>query len=276
MARKPEYVKRYENMMKNCPDFYNSDYDEYEALIIKKEQFLKDGDSYRIEYMKNFGELLSKILATKFECIRLKKTITYCMTKINVGESVDMAEMEKEIDGEMKAYFVELKDLVDETNRAKKSMVADEYSFEQSKKIFRRIAKRLHPDINPKTSECEELLDLWNKVMCAYYKFDNEKLEELEIMLNHIIKKYGDEVSANDISDIKNKIKRLEKQIEEILKSQPYTYKDLVSDKTKISQKKEDLRAELEEYQIYQVNLEEKLAELTLDGGGTYTWKMIL
>ena len=35
MAKKPEYIKRYEAMKKSSPDFFNSDYEEYEALVIK-------------------------------------------------------------------------------------------------------------------------------------------------------------------------------------------------------------------------------------------------
>lgn len=276
MAKKPEYIKRYEAMKKSSPDFVNSDYEEYEALVIKKEQYLKDASAYKIEYMKNFGELLSKILASKFECIRLKKTITYCMSKINVGEAVNMSEMEKKIEDEMKSYFIELKEILDETNRAKRSRIVDDYSYETSRKIFRRIAKRIHPDINDKTADSPELLDLWNEVMNAYYRFDHEKLEELEVMMNHILKTLGDEAKANNIDDIDNKIARLEKQINAIIESNPYAYIDLLSDKKKMIQKKHELEAELEEYQIYQVNIEEKLQELTLEGGGTFSWQIIL
>ncbi|MCR4647649.1 MAG: hypothetical protein K5776_01075 [Lachnospiraceae bacterium] len=276
MAKKPEYLRRYEAMKKANSGFLNSDYEEYEALVIKKEQFLKDAGAYKIEYMKNFGELLTKILASKFECIRLKKTISYCMTKINVGEPINMNEMEKEIDGEMKAYFVELKDMMDETERAKRSKTADDYSFEQSKKIFRRIAKRIHPDINDKTADSPELLDLWNEVMNAYYVFDYERLEELEVRMNHMLKTMGVDAVPSNIDDLRTKIARLEKQINEIIGSEPYVYRELLADKKKMAQKKQELREELEEIQIYQVNLEEKLQELTMEGGGTFSWQIIL
>ncbi len=276
MAKKPEYLRRYEAMKKANSGFLNSDYEEYEALVIKKEQFLKDAGAYKIEYMKNFGELLTKILASKFECIRLKKTISYCMTKINVGEPINMNEMEKEIDGEMKAYFVELKDMMDETERAKRSKTADDYSFEQSKKIFRRIAKRIHPDINDKTADSPELLDLWNEVMNAYYVFDYERLEELEVRMNHMLKAMGIDAVPSNIDDLRTKIARLEKQINEIIGSEPYVYRELLADKKKMAQKKQELREELEEIQIYQVNLEEKLQELTMEGGGTFSWQIIL
>ena len=276
MSKKPEYIKRYENMKKNSLGFFSSDYEEYESLVLKKEHYLKDASAYRISYMKHFGDLMSQILATKFECIRLKKTITYCMSRINSGEEINMAEMEKSIESEMKSYFVELKDLVDETNSAKKSTIADDYSYEHAKKLFREIAKKIHPDINPRTEEIPELLDIWNEAMKAYYKFDYEKLEELKVILNRLLKSLGDDGVKTDIPDLKGKIAKLEKQINEILGSKPYIYKDLVSDKNRIIQKKEDLKSELEEYQIYQVNLEEKLAELMTEGGGTYTWQIVL
>ena len=251
-------------------------YDEYESLVMKKEKLLKDAGSRKIVYLQHFGDLMAEILRSKMECIRLKKTITYCTKRINLGEEIDVKAMQDEINGEMQAYYVELKNMLEEKEDAKKSQTADEYSVRMTKQIFRRICKRLHPDINAKTSENEQLLDLWDQVMIAYRAFDVEKLEELEVAVNCVLKDLGEEGFAPNVDNIEAKIKKLERVIGEIITTVPYTYGALLSNPKAIEAKKQELKRELEEYHIYQVNLEEILEKLTGEEGGRFTWQIIL
>ena len=251
-------------------------YQEYESLVMKKEQLLKNAGSRRVVYLQHFGDLMAEILETKINCIRLKKTIAYCTKSINLGETIDTKAMQEEIDGEMQAYYVELKSMLEEKEDAKTAKTADDYEVRMTKQIFRRIAKRLHPDINAKTNENAILLDLWNQVMEAYNEFDVEKLEELEVVLNHVMTELGDDGFSVDIDNIEEKIKKLEKKIQEIITTIPYTYGEILSDPKAIELKKQELKKELEEYHIYQLNLEETLEKLTGEGGGRFTWQIIL
>ena len=251
-------------------------YEEYESLVLKKEKLLKDAGSRRVVYLQKFGDLLAEILQEKIECIRLKKTITYCTKRINMGEPVDAKAMQDEIDGEMQAYYTELKSMLDERDNANKSQTADEYEMRMTKQIFRRICKRLHPDINAKTSENEILMDLWDRVMRAYRAFDVDKLEELEVTLNYVMTELGEEGFAPNIDNIDEKIKKLEKAIEQIITTVPYTYGELLKDPGAVEAKKQELKNELEEYRTYRKNLEETLEKLTGEGGGRFTWQIIL
>ena len=251
-------------------------YQEYESLVMKKEQLLKNAGSRRVVYLQHFGDLLAEILKAKFDCIRLKKTIVYCTKCINLGEPINTQAMWDEIDGEMQAYYVELKSMLEERDSAKKSKTADEYEVRMTKQIFRRIAKRLHPDINAKTSETPVLLELWDQVMDAYKAFDVEKMEELEVVLNGVMTELGEKGFALKVDNIEEKIKKLEKKIEEIVTTVPYTYGDLLANPNAIEAKKQELKKELEEYHIYQVSLEETLEKLTGEGGGHFTWQITL
>ena len=251
-------------------------YDEYEALLMKKEQLLKDAASRRIVYLQHFGDLMSEILESKIECIRLKKMIAYCTKCINTGASVDVNAMTEEIDAEMQAYYVELKSMVEEKENAKTSKTADEYEVRMTKKIFRRIAKRLHPDINVKTGETPVLLDLWDKVMEAYNAYDVEALEELEVVLNHVMTGLGEEGFAPDIENIEEKINKMEKRIHQIVTTLPYTYGELLNNPRAMEEKKAELQKELEEYHIYQISLKETLDHLSEEGGAKFTWQITL
>ncbi|MBR3637786.1 MAG: hypothetical protein IKN45_07665 [Lachnospiraceae bacterium] len=260
----------------DIPDEFNTPYEEYEALIIRKEQLTKIASSRRVDYLQHFGDLMAEILTTKLECIRLKKILAYCTRCINLGEPIDTNAMQQEIDGEMQAYYVELQNMLDERDGAKNARLVDEYDVRMSKQIFRRICKRLHPDINTKTSKNGKLMDLWNRVMEAYKEYDAEKLEELEVELNHIMTLLGEEGFAPNIDNIDEKIKKIQKRISAILTTEPYTYGKLLADPKAIDAKKQELNKQLEEFKEYKRNLEEELEKLTGEGGARFTWQMTL
>lgn len=251
-------------------------YKDYEELIIKKEQLLKDAHSYHLCYLQNFGELMTEILQTKIDCIRLKKTITYCMRCINMGEEINTDLMNAQIDTEMQTYYQDLEELIREKERADDSKEAEEFQANLAKKIFRRIAKKLHPDINAKTGQIEELSELWDKVMIAYRTFNVDALQEYEVLLNHIMTELGEEGFAPVLENIEELIQKAELQIAEIISTVPYTYGELLKDEEAVKVKKLELQSELDEFTTYKKELEETLEKLTGNGGAKFTWQMIL
>lgn len=246
----------------------------YEDLIVRKEQCVKDALSYETAYMKEFGELISEVFKEKIECIKLKKTISFCQTRLNRGMKIDVEKMNSQIEEEMAGYYADLKRMVRDTQTAKKNEPADSYSCSVAKRIYRRICKVLHPDINSKTETNPRLKDLWNQVMAAYYKFDADTLEDLEVLVNKTLKELGDAGFKIDMDRIDEKIERLEEQISRIVTTKPYIYGELLEDSILTDKKKKELEKELEEFKTYAVNLEEILAQLLVEGGATLSWRM--
>ena len=247
---------------------------EYEELLIKREQFFKESKSYEVAYAKEFGELVADILQAKIECIRLKKTIAFCQSKINKGETIDSDAMKKTIEEEMMGYYAELNSLRWKNKQAKESTGCDEYTYTMVKKIYRRIAKMLHPDINAKTAENQDLMDLWEDTRAAYLANNLDKLEDLEVLINRKMKELGEDGFELSITEIEKRIERLEKQIADILSTKPYTYGEILSEPEERRKHKEVLEKELEEYKTYAKSLEEALETLISEGGGTFTWQM--
>ena len=246
----------------------------YEDLIIRKEQCIKDSLSYETSYMQEFGELISEVFKAKIECIRLKKTVGFCQAKLNRGMKIDVDNMNSQIEEEMAGYYAELKRMIRTTKEAKETRKADDYSYSVAKRIYRRICKVLHPDINSKTETIPRLKDLWNQVMAAYYKYDADTLEDLEVLVNKTLKELGDAGFQIDMDRIDEKIERLEKQISRIVTTKPYIYGEILEDEISRDKRKHELEKELEEYKIYATNLEEILAQLLLEGGATLSWRM--
>lgn len=245
----------------------------YEDLLMKKEQYIKDGESYRISYVQEFGELTAEVFKAKIECIRLKKTIAFCQKAVNAGKKINVEAMNENIEMEMKVYQAELQSILMENKKAGEAKSSDKFDLTLAKKIYRRLAKKLHPDINQKTEKEPRLMDLWNQIMMAYYKNDAERLEELEVLVNAVFKELGEDALDIDFQDLEDRIKALEIKIGIIVSDKPYTYGELLLDDEKVEAKKEEMNKELKEYQDYAIELEEVLAGLLMDGGATLTWR---
>lgn len=265
--------KRQTSSFKMALEFDNMR-EQYEDLLVKRDQLQKEANSIRISYNQEFGDLLLQAFEMKIACIREKKRIGYAQAMVNRGESVDTDAVNALSDGEMTHYYMELKEMASEMQRAKKCKTASDYEFEQSKAIYRRLAKMMHPDVHPEAMEISELADLWEQIRGAYLSNNPMKLEELEVLAGRFLSKYGIAEYNVEIVDIENKIAGLEKQINTIIGSEPYTFNDLLCDEGRVQAKKNQLTAEIREYASYYQELQEIFAGLLSKGGFTLRWQM--
>ncbi len=245
----------------------------YEELLLKKEQLYKDGESYRIAYSRVFGELTANVFKAKIECIRLKKNIAFCQKALNRGWKITANEMEEAVELEMKVYNAELQKILSDNKRAEQSTCSDQLDVTLGKKIFRRLAKKLHPDINKMTEKDPGLASIWYSVMIAYHMNDVERLEGLEVLANKVMRDKGERTIDIDYDDLEDRIKALETKIGLLISDKPYTYGEFLADKAQIDAKKAEMEKELKEYEDYALQLEEVLADLMMQGGATIRWE---
>ena len=64
------------------------------------------------------------------------------------------------------------------------------------------------------------------------------------------------------VPDMQDRIEELEKDIDDIINSIPYVYKNLLEDREAVAEKKADLQSEIDEYRKYKEELTEKLEEI--------------
>lgn len=249
--------------------------EELEELLLKREQLYKQSQAIKTVYLQQFGELTAEVFQTKIECIRLKKMIAVCQKAVNTGDKINVSEMQQLVDEEMTLYDLQLEEMLNENLFAKQATTSDDYTVEMAKRIYRRLAKRLHPDINARTEESAELSDLWNEVCRAYHANNYERLEELEIMLDKLMRELGEKGFAFKIDDIDVKLERVREQIEEIITTRPYTYREFLEDPEAVEARKKELEKELQEFKTYKEELEEILNGLLEECGGM-TWQMTL
>ena len=250
----------------------NENYHQYEKLLFERDKYKKQAGEYLREYIREFGELLTDVFRKKISCIEKKKMITYCQQRLNKGEAIDAEAMNEYIMNEMEEYNLQLADMMRNNDICRNGKPISRSEVLQIKKIYRRIAKKIHPDIHPGTLDIPILSDLWNMVTDAYDRSDLKSLEELEIQINSVLRELGDDVPDEDVPDIEEKIKALEEEIDKIISTDPYQYKFLLEDEEKVQELKEDLSEELEAYSRYEKQLKEILRQI-ISGGARFTWE---
>ncbi|MBQ1659564.1 MAG: hypothetical protein II059_06925, partial [Clostridia bacterium] len=202
-------------------------YSEYEDLLLERDRYRKEAELYLKEYIRIFGDLITAVFKQKIVCIERKKMLSYCMMYFNRGESVDLKEMQVKINQEMNEYQKQLDAMIENNEICKQVKQIPEIDIIRIKQIYRSIAKKLHPDLNPLTQENEELLELWRRNITAYQCNDLKELEEIEVLVEQALAALGKGKTIISIPDIDDKIKKLYEEIERIKTTDPYRYKYL-------------------------------------------------
>lgn len=249
-------------------------YKEYEELLIRRDQLYEEASSILITYTKEFGDLITSNFELKIECIKKKKAIAYCGKMINRGVQIDAAMMNQEIDRDMQLYYAELDDMIRKNNASKNAETVPKFRVQRAKKIYRRLAKQIHPDVNRKTSEDADLKKLWDKIAKAYKLYDVDELEDLEFLVRIKLDDMGEAGFVRAYDNVEDRISRIENEINEILTTEPYTFVKILENDKSITEYREKLQAEHEEYEKYLKELTNTLENVLREGGVSLTWQM--
>ncbi|MBO4902098.1 MAG: hypothetical protein J5518_04840 [Lachnospiraceae bacterium] len=251
----------------------NTSYSRYEELLMRRDEVKKQAFQYERAYVREFGELILEVFQMKLECIRKKKTIEFCQIFANRGEAVDQEKLQEYLAKELAEYQKQLNDMIVDNEAAKKYERVSEADLLKIKRIYHRLVKLIHPDINPEVAANADLNDLWQRLVIAYNCNDLKEMEEVEVLVSAALDKLGTGTVLIMIPDIENKILELEEEIERIKNTDTYQYRYLLEDKEAVAQKKQELKDELKEYEDYGKQLDEILDGM-IQNGVKITWKM--
>ncbi len=240
---------------------------EYTNLLVRRDALKKEAASIRIEYLQLFGDLMVKNYRAKLECIRCKKIIAFIQAALNRGEQPDMTEMMAYIQKEMEVYRDRLLQMQADAARAAKAEWSSAEDVEKSKQIYRRLVKRLHPDICRETGADGPLKELWLNITQAYMANDAKLLAELEILANKLLTDLGKDGLQIEIPDIKGRIIELRAEIEEIMTTEPWTLRYIVYDTEETERKTIELKEETTAYIRHAEKLQQVIDRLQEQGG---------
>lgn len=249
-------------------------YKEYEDALLERDQAKKEAGQIWTAYIKKFGQLICDIYEEKVACIKCKKTIEFYQNAINHGLEVDMSEVCSFLDSEMADYYAKLREMMDGRKRCEDSEDSSAYEVERSKTLYRRIAKLIHPDINPGTDRNAALMELWQRTVTAYHANDIKELSELEVLIRKALREIGGEDLHVDIPDIDDRIDEIKTEIAEIRSTEPYIYRKYIDDDMAEGLKKQELQTELDVFRRYHEELEKVIEEMLTEGGLTIKWEL--
>lgn len=234
---------------------------QYEALLLRRDSLKKDALHWQDEYIRVFGELIMEVYKQQVECIKLKKSIAFCQAERNHGNTPDKEKLDDYISGIMSGYYEQLRSMVDENKACKEAKSVPEYDVLRIKKIYRDIAKKLHPDISPLTAQYPELMELWYRMVSAYNCNSLNETEEVAALINSFLERNGEEHFEMTIPNVTERITALEAEIQDIVTTAPYNYRELLCDQKLVEEKKQSLNEELETYSDYADKLQTILDE---------------
>lgn len=243
-----------------------SAYERYEELLLRRAALRKECFQLEQEYARLFGEALLKLYQLQIECAKKKKTIEFCQMAVNRGEEPDEGKLQDFIRKETRELEDHFQRLSEEYEVAKSAVKITEADVEKIRKIYRRTAKLLHPDLHPEVAESEKLKDLWNQVSAAYACNDLKELEELEILVAAALAEAGGDEWKVEVPDLDKRISSLEAEISNITDTDPYQYKFFLNDPEAVEEKKKNLQGQIGEYETYAAKLDEILASVLPEG----------
>ena len=252
----------------------NPQYDEYEELLLTRDRLEREAGSVWTAYLAEFGQLEADVFEEKVECVRKKKIIAYYQAAVNRGQAIDQNAMQTWLDAEMAEYKAQLNSMIKQAKAARDARGASAYQIRRIKEIYRRIARKIHPDTHPGTEQDDVLADLWEQTVNAYHMNDLKRISELEVLVNRAIREQGREPERIDVPDLSDRIRELKDEIEEIRTTDPYRLKYLLDDADASAKKKKALCAELETYVRYREELENVIRDLIHESGVSIRWRM--
>ena len=220
------------------------------------------------EYMLKLGSIEYKAYEAQCAALRLKRKIDLIQAKKNRQEKIIISAIEETLDEEFAEYQKQLDEQIYKVNAAIKRSKAEVLSDEENKelkKLYRKIAKALHPDINPDVSEAQ--VQLFDNAVSAYKSGDLGTLRIISEMVgnNPLPEQHKDAMTqlVEERERLEGLLESIRESIENIKSEYPYTMKDILEDTKKTEQKKQELESVIEQYNelisIYKAKIEEML-----------------
>ena len=284
MSEKAEWMTAGQESLEEQLAEYKTLQRELARLVTEKDHIVKNvGPQMEAELELKLGVLQFEVASLNSDIQRLKRKMELVLKHYQEGggrpdeERLEAfeAQLEREFAGQKEATQGQFEKIV--SARVLLDTRMPEEEWQRLRKVYRRLASRLHPAINPDLTP--EYKTVWEYVSSAYR---NGELEELETLATLLRSLPGEVTGAPDlenpgagsmirrrIEELKNTRRRMREQIRHMKRRHPYrlNYQPECSDSVEAQCR------ELEE-QIRQLKNEKAAAELLLEavlagGGGT-------
>lgn len=257
------------------PDFQKLK-DEVEKMRTELSMLLLERDELQFvicknietEYMLKLGGIEFKAYEAQCAALRLKRKIELIQAKKNRQEKVILSFIEETLDNEFAEYQKRLDEQINKMNDALKRSKAEVLSDDENKelkKLYRKVVKALHPDINPDVTQAQ--INLFDNAVQAYKNGDLNSLRIIGEMVGGepVPEQHKDAMKqlVEERDRLQSLLKSIRDSIDKIKSDYPYTMKEILEDREKTEQKKQELESVLTQYNelisVYKTKIEEMM-----------------
>lgn len=274
MNRRLGFNFEYEDLKKQIITLKN----EVSDLLFQRDNYvLQIIPQVEMDFQIKIGALEYKVFEFQCKILRIRRKIELVQQALNHEKNPDLLKIESVLDHEQADYEQKLEKMQSEVlNAMDRNKSIEKLSCEDTKKmkkIYFKIVRQLHPDLNPKINEKERSLLL--RAVSAFERGSIEDLEIIEVMIKEIEhldpvedQKLSDSAVAeltkerNRLTEIKN---RLTESIQNIENSFPCNQIEFLSDPSQVEKRKFELKAMLDSYEVIYEKYEKHL-EILLKG----------
>ena len=217
-------------------------------------------------YMALVGALECEAFREEVAYRRAKRKMEMLQALFNRGEHAPEWKIEELLDEEMAQYQQRLDDRMEKLNQMVSSGGAGGFpaaTEEELRKVYHKVVKALHPDLNPDLSDQEIELFQW-----AQNAYENRDLATLKTIADALRtdRDLPEDMTRGDLirererlveiaSDIRGSIAKIKSEY-------PYTMKDLINDEEWVQQRREELQQQIDDFIKIRKTYEERIKEM--------------
>lgn len=234
---------------------------------------LHQNPSIETEWQVKIGVWENRLLEAQIAMRRAKRKYALAQACVNKGEAIDDELIENQLDNEFAQWKEQLSAAVSTYQQA---LVTHMHTVHiapaqagQLKRLFRILAKRLHPDIHPSNDESAQMM--FFLVKAAYKQGDLEMLESLEVSTRGMD---ADDKMPQTVDDaeielamVMAQVGVMEKRKQELMSKKPFCLKKLLKDEEWMASHIGKLQAEIDECEKAEASYRNRHLELAGQDG---------
>lgn len=233
------------------------------TLMARDNLVFHEAELLKAEYMEKIGMLEYKLYEFQIVLQRLKRKLELVRQKINCQEKINMQSIEYKLDAEYADYEEKIAERLAEIAKLLdiNGMMPEEEG-QELKALYKKLVKRLHPDLNPKLTD--EEYNLFLRAVAAYKNSDLRTMKRIDMLTDKISASSMDRNEARKLryKGLQKACEEMEKEMMEIRKGFPFDKLAFLKNKEAIKQRQSEIQASMDDYKEQYAQLEEKLKEL--------------
>lgn len=220
-------------------------------------------------YAKSIGYLETDLYKWQLRARRAKRKYSHAQAAANKGEAIALDSIENKLDEEFTEWEAKLSTLLGEQLRLLEALSGSRplspTATRELKALYKKLIKRLHPDMHPGLTE--EAQRFFLLAQGAYENGDLTMLRAIDTATEDFV--VAEEPVDQSMEDLEIEITMTEAQLniaieklDALKSSHPYILSDLLDDPIRLTKRRKELEAEIKRQKDASRCYEEKIADL--------------